>query len=164
MTETIGVDGLELTAPYPNANYGSSWWYRGRTGAGRRYYNYTSMFHRYQKDTDNDNIDTDVSFILDASYRALHLAKSSWTGAAANLALQPGCIFRLNGFYGTENDTPLTAMVTALHLHCRTWLPDNMASSQDQKGDLTEAQIWCADYNDETGCNNEGWRFCKTAR
>jgi uncharacterized protein involved in type VI secretion and phage assembly len=164
VAETIGVDGLELTAPYPKANYGSSLWSRGQPGRGKRSFNYASMFHGYQRDTDNDDINTDVSFILDASYRALHLAKSSWTGTAANLTLQPGCIFELRDFYGAKNNTSLTAIVTDLHLHCRTWLPDNITSSPDEGGELTEARVWCADYDDETGCNNNGWRFCKDPR
>lgn len=165
MNEMIGVDGMELTAPYPDANYGSIGWYRGNSGAGRRSITYPSMFHRYQRDTDNKKINQDVSCILDASYRTLHLAKSSWTGAAANLALQPGSIFQLRGFYGTGNTTSLSAMVTALHLHCRARKPDGMVSSQDRDGgELTEAQIRCADYRDETGCNNKGWRFCADPR
>jgi hypothetical protein len=166
MAETIGADGLELTAPYPDANYGSSNWNRGVGGTGRSV-TYTSMFHGYQRDTDTDNINKDVSCILDASYRTLHLAKSSWTGAAANLALQPGCILYLSGFYGAGSTTVLSAMVTALHLHCRARLPSDMGSSegQEERGELTEAQIRCADYSDETGCNDDmGWRFCADPR
>ncbi|MDR1430211.1 MAG: phage late control D family protein [Spirochaetaceae bacterium] len=163
MSENIGVDGLELTAPYPNSNYGSSGWYRGITGPGNRYFNYSSMFHGYQRDAENAGINADVSLILDSSYRALHLAKSLWTGAAANLALQPGSIFELEHFYG--DDTLIRAMVTALHLHCRALWPTYMgALSEGTDQEITEAQIRCADYDDNTGCGTGGWRFCTDPR
>jgi uncharacterized protein involved in type VI secretion and phage assembly len=158
MTDTIGVDGVELKAPYPNANYGSDKWRQGKTTARDRFYSYRRQFHGYIRDAVNDEVDKDIMYILEARKRSLDLAKSSWLGAAPNLLLMPGRIFELNHYYGLKNKSLITAIVTAIRLHCRTIWPQHMAVSPAEMGNTEEVRVEAACMNYSSSVTDK--RFC----
>ncbi|MDR3170103.1 MAG: phage late control D family protein [Treponema sp.] len=161
ITETMGVDGVELTAPYPNANYGSDQWRQGVTSKGSRYFNFNRMFHGYERDTENAEVDADIKLILDARYRALQLAKSKWTGEALNVALQPGRILELVHFYGMRDKRIITAQVTGVRLHCRMAWPQDLAVSPEGRdlGETLEVRCECMNY----GSGVQDKRYCAGA-
>jgi uncharacterized protein involved in type VI secretion and phage assembly len=149
MEDGIGVDGVELKAPYPNANYGSDKWRQGKTSGKDRFYSYRRQFHGYIRDAVNDEIDRDIMYILEARKRSLDIAKSSWYGTAPNLLLTPGRIFDLNRYYGVRNKSLVTALVTGIRLHCRTTWPQYLAVSPAEEGNAEELRV-------EAACMNYG--------
>jgi uncharacterized protein involved in type VI secretion and phage assembly len=148
MTDAIGVEGLELTAAYPNANYGSDKWRAGVTGRGKRCLNYSHLFHGYQRDTDTQEIDGDIDLTLQAWYRARQLAKSCWSGEAPNLLLTPGCVFDLSHFYGKEDKAKIAALVSGAALHCRTAWPQTLGMNPQGlgTGEVLTVKVQCMNY------------------
>jgi uncharacterized protein involved in type VI secretion and phage assembly len=156
VAERIGTDGLELTAPYPNANHGSPNWRKGETGGGKRFFHYSQLFHGYERSVPTAEIDNDIMLILEARRRTLELAKSAWSGAAASLLLQPGAIVELAHFYGKHNDARLRALVTVSRLHARTFWPRNLAvSPEGVEGETMGVHIDAIEF----GSGGEN-RFC----
>jgi uncharacterized protein involved in type VI secretion and phage assembly len=156
---SIGVDGIELSALYPNANHGSSQWHVGETGDGKRFYNYNRQFHGYGQEAGAKEIDDDVMRILNARYRALQIAKNDWRGTAANLCLVPGRIFDLAHFYGMKSKEVISAMTMATRLRCRTPLPREwdmpLGDGQDE---LISVEAVCMDHG-----KNAEKRFCDSS-
>jgi hypothetical protein len=158
MEDGIGVDGVELKAPYPNANYGSDKWRQGKTAGKDRFYSYRRQFHGYIRDAVNDEIDKDIMYILEARKRSLELAKSSWLGLAPNLLLMPGRIFELNHYYGTRNKSLITALVTAIRLHCRTTWPQHLAVPPAEVSNAEELRVEAVCMNYGSAVTDK--RFC----
>jgi hypothetical protein len=127
MESVIGTDGLELTVPYPNANYGSRDWRQGKAAKGERYWNYSWMFHGYDRLADNGEIDADIKLILEAYNCSFGLARKKWTGKADNVLLMPGTVFDLRHFLGIKDKAVISAALTAATLHVRRVWPDNLA-------------------------------------
>jgi uncharacterized protein involved in type VI secretion and phage assembly len=153
---SIGVDGIELSAPYPNANHGSSQWHAGDIGGGKRFYNYNRQFHGYGQDATTKEIDDDVMRILNARYRAFQIAKNDWRGEAANLSLVPGRIFDLARFHGMKSKDLISAMVMATHLRCNTALPREWEMPlEEEQGESVSVEAACMDYGKKTDK-----RFC----
>lgn len=123
----IGVDGFKQNAMYPAHNYGSNQWWAGKTGAGARRMDYSNLFHGYDVDAVNDEIDEDIRLILGARVRAADIAKSGLSGAAKNIALLPGVILELRHFYGQKDDEVNTVLLTGIRLHRRARWPADMA-------------------------------------
>ncbi|MDR1251191.1 MAG: phage late control D family protein [Treponema sp.] len=147
MTQTIGVDGLKLSASYPNANYGSDQWKLGKTENGSRYLNYHSFFHSYERQTELAEVDKDIALILEAKRRAAAQAKARWTLGAANLALRPGIVLELRHFYGMKDGDCITALVTGTRLRHRVrWPADLAVRLEDSVGELSEVQGDCMDW------------------
>jgi uncharacterized protein involved in type VI secretion and phage assembly len=159
ITSAIGVEGVELTASYPNANYGSDQWRQGRISKGGRCLSFNRMFHGYERDTETTEIDEDIKLILDARYRALQLAKSRWTGDAVNVGLQPGRVLELAHFYGMRDKRLITAQVTGTHLHCRTVWPQDLGRSPEGLGEILELRCDCMNY----GSDVQDKRYCAGA-
>ncbi|MDR3147560.1 MAG: phage late control D family protein, partial [Treponema sp.] len=64
MESGIGVDGLEITAAYPETNFGSREWRWGDDQPGKRYHSYASLFHGYERRTPAGEIDDDIKKII----------------------------------------------------------------------------------------------------
>jgi hypothetical protein len=144
MESCIGMDGINLSAPYPESSRRNYEW---RRGTGSRFYDYTSQFHAYERGTMEAEVDADLKLILDASYLALHLAKTSWEGAAENLELLPGVMLELAHFYGSGDKDLITALVTGSWLRARTvWPADMAAPPEAAQGELVELRISCIDF------------------
>jgi uncharacterized protein involved in type VI secretion and phage assembly len=159
ISESIGVDGVELTAPYPNANYGSDKWRQGSTAPGDRFINFNHIFHGYERETPFAEIDNDIALILSAHYRSLQLAKSTLTGEASNIALQCGRVIHLAHFYGMDDKSIISALLTDTRLHCRTAWPQHLSVQPEGAGDETMAvALTCMNY----GLNDK--RYCARTR
>jgi uncharacterized protein involved in type VI secretion and phage assembly len=150
MGQTIGFDGFKLSASYPNANYGSETWKWGSTGTGDRHVNARRLFHGYERETENSEVDKDVQLILEARRRTAEQAKAQWTAAAANLALRPGLILKLEHFYGKKDGEAVTALVTGITLrHKARWPVDLAAKAEDSGGEITEVEGVCVDWGEK---------------
>ncbi|MDR2102851.1 MAG: phage late control D family protein [Treponema sp.] len=151
MESSIGVDGLGLSAAYPESFRENHEWRRGRTGEKDRYYNYTTHFHSYARETPEEEMDNDIKLILDARYLALQLAKSRWEGDAENLALVPGLVFELTHFYGRQHNSVITALVTAIKLRARMVWPPNLAAPSDAAGgECINVRAVCTDFGKDS--------------
>jgi hypothetical protein len=150
MRDAIGVEGLELTAAYPNANYGSDKWRVGVTQRGKRYLNYSHIFHGYQRDTPTQEIDADIAFTLEAWYCSQQLAKSRLMGEAPNLVLMPGCVFDLSHFYGKEDKGKIAVLVSAASLQCRTAWPSSLGTAPQggETGEVLTVKVQGMNYSD----------------
>ncbi|MFP3089606.1 hypothetical protein LQZ21_04700 [Treponema sp. TIM-1] len=147
MENNIGVDGLTLSAVYPESFRGNSQWQRGQTRAKDRYHDYTAHFHQYERGTPEAEMDDDIKLILDARYLALQYAKSRWEGEAENLALVPGLVFELAHVYGRQDRRVITALVTELALRARTIWPVDLAAPSDiVQGECIKARAVCMDF------------------
>jgi uncharacterized protein involved in type VI secretion and phage assembly len=155
--DRIGTDGLELTASYPETGRGNHEWRRGSANNNDRFHNYNRMFHGYFRDAGEKEIDDDLKLILDARYRSLELSKTRWEGDAENIALTPGTMFELSHFYGTRDNTRLTALVTGIKLRARTIWPPALAvvPGVAAEGELVSVQAECIDFG-----KNSAKRFC----
>jgi uncharacterized protein involved in type VI secretion and phage assembly len=144
----IGVDGIEVSATYPEFNYGNEEWKAGEPGADKRSVTYNRLFSGYERGTSKEEIDTDMSRILDARLRYFALAKASWTGKAANLLLMPGALFELVHFCGLDDESRLTALVTTAKTHVRAVWPEGLAVKTEAfTGDPTvETEFTCMNY------------------
>jgi hypothetical protein len=149
---SIGIEGLKLSASYPESGRGNHEWRRGNTGEKERYHNLIRMFHGYERGTPDKEIDDDLKLILDASYRGRQLAKSRWQGEAGNLALLPGAIIELSHFYGANDSHVLRALVTGTELHARTVWPQDLAAPPESasEGELISAQAACMDFGEDS--------------
>jgi hypothetical protein len=156
-TDRIGTDGLELTASYPETGKGNHDWRRGSVNEKDRFHNYNRMFHGYFREAGEKEIDDDLKLILDARYRSMELAKTSWEGDAENLSLLPGVMLDLSHFYGTRNSEKLTALVTGIRLRARTVWPPTLAvvPGVAAEGELVSVQAECIDFG-----KNSAKRFC----
>jgi len=159
MESTIGVEGMEVSAPYPQTNYGSTEWRWGDVQPGKRYYNYNMLFHGYERGTPKEEIDADIKRILEAKRVALAAERENWKGCAENIALMPGLIFELKHFQGAKDDTVISAMVRDSRLHIRSLWPRDMAAPPDGKepGELVQTEFKAVDW----GKDSEK-RFCMT--
>jgi hypothetical protein len=161
MESGIGVDGLEVTAPYPEADYGSQDWRWGDTAPGKRRHNYGSLFHGYERGTAMEEIDADVKTIIEARRIALALAKENWTGAAESILPMPGLLLTVGHFQGARDTGTVTALVTDSRLHARgVWPADFSAPPPDvETGELVKTEFNVVDW----GADSEK-RFCGNGR
>jgi hypothetical protein len=151
MENSIGVDGIRLSAPYPESGRGNHEWRRGETEKSSRYYNIGHQFHAYERETPETEIDEDVKLILDASYLGTRLAKFRWEGEAENLALLPGAVIELSHFCGRRDSSIITALVTGTELRARTVWPPNLAAPPEAaKGELLAAKASCMDFGKDS--------------
>jgi hypothetical protein len=149
MGQTIGFDGFRLSASYPNAAYGSETWKWGSIGTGERYANQRQLFHGYERETPNSDVDRDVALILEARHRTTEQAKARWTASAENLALRPGLILKLGHFYGKNDTEGITALVTgATLLHKARWPVDLAAAAEDSGAETTAVEGTCVDWGE----------------
>lgn len=158
MGSSIGIDGIELSASYPEYNYGNAAWKKGETGPGKRCISYNRQFHGYERGTSREDIDADIEIILASRFRAFELAKKDWGGKAANLLLIPGSIFELSRFYGRNDSFRIKALVTATKLHVREVWPETLAIRPDvpEVEEIIEVDFACMNYAD--GADR---RFCR---
>jgi hypothetical protein len=157
MENRIGVDGLEITAPYPELNYGSREWRLGDSGGGKRYYRYGSLFHGYERGTPPEEIDGDVKKIIEARRYSFLLEKQRCAGRAENIIFMPGLIFDLGRFYGPGDNSPITALVTGSRLHVRSLWPRDISSppADAETGEMVRVEFSAIDW----GKDSEK-RFC----
>jgi hypothetical protein len=157
MENTIGVDGLEITAAYPEANYGSREWRWGDDRPGKRYHSYSTQFHGYERRTAAAEIDGDIKQIIEARRLGFTLAREKWTGRAENILIMPALIFELGHFSGVRDSGLFTALVTGSRLHVRSLWPRDMASppGDAETGELVQVEFNAADW----GRDSEK-RFC----
>jgi hypothetical protein len=146
MENTIGVDGLEIIAAYPEANFGSREWRWGDDQPGKRYYSYGSLFHGYEQRTQTAEIDGDIKKIIDARRLSFLLAREKWSGRAGNIIIMPGLIFELGHFYGSRDSGRITALVKESRLHVRALWPGDMARPDTETGELAEVEFNAADW------------------
>jgi hypothetical protein len=138
----IGVDGFKLNATYPDLNYGSDNWKKGKTDLGCRYITCAGLFHGYDVSVETGEVDGDIDLILTAKTRASDIAKKRITGAAANIALRPGVALELGHFYGHSDRSVNTVLVTGIRLRHRTVWPEDLAVwAESATGELTEVQF-----------------------
>ncbi|MFP3040545.1 phage late control D family protein [Treponema primitia] len=158
MENTLGVDGMELNASYPEFNYGSKEWRWGDIGPGKRYHSRSSLFHGYEQHTPPAEIDRDLKQILEGQRLALALEKQTWSGGAENILLMPGLVFELGHFYGSKDKGLLGVLVIASHLHVRSLWPKDMASPpvDAETGELVQVEFNAADW----GRDSEK-RYCR---
>jgi len=128
MESSMGVDGFEVTAHYPQANHGSREWNWGETGYGKRYHNYGSLFHGYQRETPLEEIDADIKRIIEARRAAFVMAKESCKGETENVMPMPGLILEVGHFYGKGDSGTVPALVTDSKLHVRAKWPRNIVA------------------------------------
>jgi hypothetical protein len=161
MESGVGVEGLELNTPYPEVNYGSQEWRWGNVGPGKRYHSRNSLFHRYERGTPNEEIDKDIKRMLEAGHIAFTLDKENWTGATENIVPSSGLILELKHFYGPQDDTAITALVTDSRLHIRSLWPRDLAALPGgaEPGELAQVEFHAADW----GKDSEK-RFCRNDR
>jgi hypothetical protein len=161
MESGIGVDGMEVTAPYPEAGYGSHDWRWGITAPGSRHHIYSNLFHGYERGTATTEIDADVKTIIEARRILCALAKNNWTGRAESILPMPGLLLTLNNFYGAYDAGTITALVTDSHLHIRAqWHPDISAPPPDvETGELVQTEFNVVDWGSESEK-----RFCGNGR
>lgn len=159
MENSIGVDGIEVSAAYPEFNYGNEEWKAGEPGADKRSLTYNRLFTGYERGTPKEEIDADMKQILDARFRYFELAKAGWTGKAANLLLMPGALFELAHFYGLGDQSRITALVSAAKTHVRAVWPERLAvKTEDARaGETVETEFACINY--AAGVER---RFCGT--
>jgi uncharacterized protein involved in type VI secretion and phage assembly len=159
MENSIGVDGIEVSAAYPEFNYGNEEWKAGDPGADKRSLTYHRLFTGYERGTAKDEIDADMKQILDARFRGFELAKTNWTGKAANLLLMPGALFELAHFYGLNDDSRITALVTTAKTRVRAVWPEHLAVKHEdtRAGETVETEFACINY--AAGIER---RFCGT--
>jgi uncharacterized protein involved in type VI secretion and phage assembly len=159
MENSIGVDGIEVSAAYPEFNYGNEEWKAGDSGADKRSLTYSRLFAGYERGTPADEIDADMKRILDARFRQFELAKTSWTGKAANLLLMPGTLFELAHFYGLDDESRIAALVSSAKTHVRAVWPERLAvKTEIAAGEAAvETEFACINY--AAGVER---RFCGT--
>jgi hypothetical protein len=144
--QTIGFDGFKLYAPYPNATYGSDTWKWGKTELGDRYISQWRLFHNYERETENSEVDKDIKLLLEVQRLTTEQDKVRWTAEAENLALRPGLILELGHFYGKKDPDIMTALVTDITLRHRARWPVDLAAAEDPGGELTEVRGSCVDW------------------
>jgi uncharacterized protein involved in type VI secretion and phage assembly len=157
MENVIGVEGMEITAAYPETNFGSREWRWGKNHPGKRFHSYNSLFHGYEQRTAAAEIDGDIKKILEARRLFVLLDRERWSGRAENIGIMPGLIFELEHVYGSRDSQRLTAMVKKSRLHVRALWPTDMAALPEdaETGELTEVEFGAADW----GKDSEK-RFC----
>jgi uncharacterized protein involved in type VI secretion and phage assembly len=145
---SIGVDGLEVSAAYPEFSYGNDEWKAGESGADKRSITYTRLFTGYERGTPKDEIDADMERILAARFRYVELAKTSWTGRASNLLLMPGALFDLAHFYGLDDESRISALVTLAKTRVRAVWPERLAvKTESAAGEpVVETEFACINY------------------
>jgi uncharacterized protein involved in type VI secretion and phage assembly len=148
MERAIGVDGIEVSAAYPEFNYGNNEWKAGVPGVDTRSVTYNRLFTGYERGTPKDEIDADMKRILEVRLRHFALAKVRWAGKAANLLLMPGALFELAHFYGLGDKSKITALVTSAKTHVRAVWPERLAVNMDETraGETIETEFGCIDY------------------
>ncbi|MDR3160112.1 MAG: phage late control D family protein [Spirochaetaceae bacterium] len=149
METSIGTDGIEVTAVYPEFNYGNKEWKIGEVGAGERSFIYNRLFSGYERGTTAEEINADVQRVLTARQRGFDLAKVNWGGKAANLLVMPGALFELAHFYGLDDESRITAMVTAAKTHVRAVWPEKLAvkaEAAEKQVETVEIGFSCMDY------------------
>ena len=161
MQGCIGVDGLEISASYPQAGYGSREWRWGDTGPGKRYYYYNSLFHGYERGTPHEEIDADIQRMIEARRLAFAGEKENWKGWTKNIMPAPGLIFRLSHFQGLKDGAAITALVTDSVLHVRSLWPRDMVSppAGEEPGELARTEFSAVNWGNESGK-----RFCGNMR
>jgi hypothetical protein len=145
---SIGVDGLGVSASYPEFNYGNKEWKAGENGADKRSITYNRLFAGYERGTSKEEIDADMERILAARFRYFELAKTSWTGRAANLLLMPGALFDLAHFYGLDDESLISALVTTAKTRVRAVWPEHLAvKTEIAAGEpVVETEFTCMNY------------------
>jgi uncharacterized protein involved in type VI secretion and phage assembly len=148
MENAVGIDGIEVSATYPEFNYGNEEWKAGEPGADKRSVTYNRLFSGYERGTPKEEIDADMKRILEIRFRYLGLTKAYWTGKAANLLLMPGALFELAHFYGPDDDGRIAALVTSAKTHVRAVWPEGLAVKTEAfTGESTvETEFTCMNY------------------
>jgi hypothetical protein len=161
MESGVGVEGLELNAPYPEVNYGSREWRWGDIEPGKRYHSLNSMFHNYERGTPLEEIDKDIKRMIEAGRIAFTLDKENWTGVTENIVPSPGLILELKHFYGPQDNTAISALVTDSRLHIRSLWPRDLAALPGgaEPGELARTEFYATDW----GKDSEK-RFCRNER
>ena len=157
----IGVEGLEVSAPYPQTNQGSLEWRWGNVEPGRRCHNYNSLFHGYERGTPHEEIDADVKRIIEAQRIAFAAGRETLSGSAENILLMPGLVFELKHFQGTKDTAPVSALVMDSRLLIRCLWPRDMAAPPggNDPGELAQAEFNAIDW----GKDSEK-RFCRIGK
>jgi hypothetical protein len=153
-----GKTGLVFNTTYPAKSYGNAEWKRGQTEIKEKVVNYTSLFHAFEPNTTDEEVNSAVNLMLDARYRNFELENENWTGSASNLVLVPGTVFELSHFYGASDNKNITGLVTASNLHVRSVWPQDIAVNPEaaKSGELSEVKFNCINY---AGGTNR--RFCR---
>jgi hypothetical protein len=161
MESGVGVEGLELNAPYPEVSYGSREWRWGDVEPGKRYHSRNSLFHGYERGTPHEEIDKDIKRMLEAGHIAFTLDRENWTGVTENIVPSPGLILELKHFYGPQDNTAISALVTDSRLHIRSLWPRDLAAppSGAEPGELAQVEFHATDW----GKDSEK-RFCRNGR
>jgi hypothetical protein len=148
MEETIGVEGMEINAPYPETNRGSREWRWGETGPGKRCHSYNSLFHDYERGIPAAEIDGDLHKILEARRLSLLSARNNWSGRAEHVGIMPGLLFEVGHFYGGADAERFTALARSTRLHARALWPADMAALPEdgETGELAEVAFDAVDW------------------
>jgi len=158
MENTIGIDGMEVTASYPQNNSGSHEWRWGLTGHGKKYHSYGSLFHGYNKGASMSEIDADIKRSLEAYRMTFALEKENRKGEAENIALMPGLILELRHFYGQQYEKTVTALITDSRLRVRVLWPRDLVSPPV---DGEPEEISQVEFNAKDWGKDSGKRFCR---
>jgi hypothetical protein len=161
MESSIGVDGMEVTAPYPEVGYGSRDWKWGENEPGKRRHSYGSLFHGYERATATAEIDADIKSIIEAQRTAFILAKDEWLGRAENILPMPGLLLTLGNFQGFRDTGTISALVTDARLRVRAVWPQDIAAPPPdaETGELVESAFKAVDWGTESEK-----RFCGRER
>ena len=163
MENRIGVDGMKVTALYPEADRGSPEWQWGSVEPGKRYRNYDSLFHGYERGTPPANIDADMKRIIEAQRLSFSGERENCTGITENILTMPGLIMEIGDYYGAGSGTDkaadaITALVTDTALHVRARWPRDFVSppAGGEPAELVRVEFSAKDW----GRDSEK-RFCR---
>jgi hypothetical protein len=161
MESRIGAEGLEVSAPYPLANYGSQEWRWGDVKPGKRHYDYGTLFHGFDRQTPNSEIDADIKRIIEAFRTAFAAERENWSGGTQNIAVLPGLVFELRHFQGAGDGNVICALVTDSALRFRVHWPRDLAAPPlgEEPGELSQVEFSSVDW----GKDSEK-RFCRNGR
>ena len=161
MESGIGVDGLEITAAYPEEGYGSEEWQWGKVEPGKRYHSHCSLFHVYERGTEPEEIDEDIKRMIEAQRLTFYSEKVSLKGSTENITVMPGIIFELSSFMGQKDTQVISALVTDMQLRVRAMWPRDLVSppAGEEAGELAFVEFSAKDW----GPDSEK-RFCQIQR
>jgi len=161
MESRIGVEGLEVSAPYPMTNSGSREWSWGGVKPGKRYYNYGSLFHGYIRQTPNDEIDADIKRSIEALKTCFTVDCENWNGGTQTIAVMPGLVLNLRHFRGSGDNGIISAFVTDSTLRFRAKWPKGLAAppSGEEPTETAQLEFKAMDWG-----NDSEKRFCRNSR
>ena len=162
MESRIGVDGMKVTALYPEADRGSPEWQWGSVEPGKRYRNYDSLFHGYERGTPPGNIDADMKRIIEAQRLVFTGEQENCIGVTENILSMPGLIMEIGDYYGSGGAAKaadaITVLVTDLTLHVRAkWPRDFVPPPADgEPAELARVEFSAKDWS-----RGSEKRFCR---